>query len=112
METPDSPLSIFTAPSFTRAWLGTNSASASTKSFNNGRIGTNSLRLGRDGKERQGGYPSALKKKYPFTMTSNRNRWGDKWSELSTTLKVVRVIAYAILFYIVGSVLVGLFVPA
>ena len=61
-DTPDSPLSIFTAPSFTRAWLGTNRASASTKSFNNERIDSDWLRLGRDWKQRQGGYTNHLKK--------------------------------------------------
>ncbi len=45
-------------------------------------------------------------------MARDRDLWGDKWSELSGIQKVVRVVIYAVILYLLGSLFWGLFIPA
>jgi len=45
-------------------------------------------------------------------MARDRYLWGDKWSELSGIQKFVRVVIYAFILYLFGTLFWGLFIPA
>jgi len=58
------------------------------------------------------GWHLTYKKPTLTSMARDKNLWGPKWSQLSATQKVIRVILYAVILYMAFSLFVGLFIPA